>query len=482
MTSQPPSPAAGPEAVSAFRDDALGDADAVELARRIAAGQTTSEELVAAAIARARDVNPVLNAIAHETFDKALESAARSSGGRFGGLPTFVKDTDAVEGTPLRMGTHALPDTPATKSSAFVKQFLSTGLVSLGKTSLPELGLTATSESRDYGPTRNPWNTGFSTGGSSGGSAAMVAAGVVPIAHANDGGGSIRIPASCCGLVGLKSSRKRLVGADGAELFPIDIIVQGVVTRTVRDSAAFLAAAEQYRPGPRMAPVGMVEGPGKERLRVAFFTESASGVESHPDCRKAVADAAKACEELGHSVQHIRCPFDEHVVDDFFAYWGFAPFGLRIVGKRLFGPGFDHTRLDEWSHGLATQFRRNLHRLPAILWRLRRFAKRYDSLFELHDVLLTPTLAEPPFPIGHISPDVAFDTAVERVMRYAAFTPVQNLSGGPAISLPLGRSAGGLPIGVQIAADCGAERRLLELAYALEEARPWPTLAGVKAR
>jgi len=481
VTSKPSPANTGARAVSAFRDDALGDADACELARRLAAGETTSEELVAAAIGRARDVNPALNAIVHESFDTALETARRGGSGRFGGLPTFIKDTDALEGTPLRMGTHALPDSPSRKSSEFVKQFLATGLVSLGKTSLPELGLTATSESLAYGPTRNPWNTDHSTGGSSGGSAALVAAGVVPIAHGNDGGGSIRIPAACCGLVGLKSSRKRLIGADGAELFPIDIIVQGALTRTVRDSAAFLAAAEQYRPGPRMSPVGMVEGPGRQRLRIAFFTDSAAGVESHADCQRAVLDAAKACEELGHSVEGIRCPFKEHVVDDFFAYWGFAPFGVRFVGKRLFGAGFDHRRLDEWSHGLAAQFRRNLHRLPAILWRLRRFARRYDELFTRYDVLLTPTLASPPFPIGHISPDVPFATAVERVMHYAAFTPVQNLSGGPAISLPLGRSAGGLPIGVQIAADCGSERRLLELAYALEEARPWPTLAGSKA-
>jgi amidase len=474
-------PSSEPVAVSAFRNDALGHADACELARRLAAGETTCEELVAAAVARARDVDPALNAIVHETFDSALETARRGTGGRFGGLPTFIKDTDAVEGTPLRMGTHALPDTPAKKSSEFVKQFLATGLVNLGKTSLPELGLTATCEARDYGATRNPWNTGFSTGGSSGGSAAMVAAGVVPIAHANDGGGSIRIPASCCGLVGLKASRKRLIGADGAELFPIDIIVQGVVTRTVRDSAAFLAAAEQYRPGPRMAPVGMVEGPGKARLRIAFFTDSAAGMESHPDCQRAVVEAAKACEELGHAVEKIRCPFEEHVVDDFFAYWGFAPFGLRFVGKRLFGAGFDHRRLDEWSQGLSEQFRRNLPRLPAILWRLRRFARSYDELFARYDVLVTPTLAEPPLPLGYISPDVPFATAVERVMRYAAFTPVQNLSGGAAITLPLARSATGLPIGVQFAGDRGSERRLLELAYALEEARPWPTLAGVKA-
>lgn len=468
-----------PQVVSAFRSDALGSDDAVELARRIAAGEVSSAELVAASIARARAVNPVLNAIVHESFETATEQARHASGGRFGGLPTFIKDTDAVEGTPLRMGSHALPNAPTAKSSPFVKQFLGTGLVSLGKTSLPELGLTATTESLACGPTRNPWNTAHSTGGSSGGSAALVAAGVVPIAHGNDGGGSIRIPASCCGLVGLKSSRGRLIGSEGSAYFPIDIIVQGALTRTVRDAAAFLAAAEQWQPSRHYAPVGLVEGPGKARLRIAAFTDSASGDESHPDCRRAVADAAAACEALGHSVEQIRCPFDNQVVDDFFAYWGFAPFGLGLVGRKVFGPGYDHSRIDAWSRGLSDQFRRSLPRVPAILWRLRRFARRYEELMTRYDVLITPTLAAPPFPLGHIGPDVPFDVAVERVMRYAAFTPVQNLSGGTAISLPLGQSEGGLPIGVQFAAGRGAERRLLELAFALEDARPWATLAGV---
>jgi len=464
--------------VSAFRDDALGDGDSVEIARRLAAGEVTCEEVVAAAIDRARAVNPALNAIVHESFEGALEQARRGGHGHFGGLPTFIKDTDAVEGTPLRHGSHAMPDTPSRKSSGFVKQFLGTGLVSLGKTALPELGLTATTESLACGPTRNPWNTAHSTGGSSGGSAAVVAAGVVPIAHGNDGGGSIRIPAACCGLVGLKPSRGRLVAADGAGLFPIDIIVQGAVTRTVRDTAAFLAAAERFRPSRRLAPVGMVEGPGKERLRIACFTDSPSGAESHPDCRRATVEAAQLCETLGHAVEWMRCPFEQHVISDFFAYWGFAPFGLGLIGRRVFGAGYDHSRIDPWSRGLSEQFRRNLHRMPAVLWRLRRFARRYDALFARYDVLLTPTLAEPPVPIGYISPDVAFATAVERVMRYATFTPAQNLSGAAAISLPMARNEGGLPIGVQIAGNRGSERRLLELAYALEQAQPWPTLAG----
>ena len=468
-----------PSKVSAFCDDALGTGDAVEVSRRIASGEVSGDEVLRAAIARARAVNPVLNAIAHESFETALlESKKRNTGGRFNGLPTFIKDTDAVAGTPLRMGSGALPPTLATKSSGFIKQFLSTGLVSIGKSTLPELGLTATTESLLHGPTRNPWNTAHSTGGSSGGSAALVAAGVVPLAHANDGGGSIRIPASCCGLVGLKPSRGRLVGADGSKFFPIDIIAQGVLTRTVRDTAAFLAAAEKVRPSRRYNPVGLVEGPSKPRLRIACFTEAADGTSSDAECQKATHEAARILESLGHSVEYIPCPFEPQVVDDFFAYWGFPSFGLRFLGRRIFGAGYDHSRLDQWSLGLAEHFRKNLRQMPATLWRLKRFARHYDQLFDRCDVLLSPTLTSPPVALGYISPDVAFDVAVDRVIRYATHTPPQNLSGGAAISLPLGRSSGGLPIGVHFASNCGSERRLLELAFEMEGALPWPTLAN----
>ncbi len=470
-----------PRTVSAFRDDVLGKADAVELTRRLAAREVSREELVRAAVERARAVEPGLNAIAHECFDLAVERSRGPVEGWFGGLPTFVKDTDPVEGQPFRMGSRALPDVPAPHTSSFVRQFLGTGLVCLGKTTLPELGLTATTESLLHGPTRNPWNPSHSTGGSSGGSAALVAAGVVPIAHANDGGGSIRIPASCCGLVGLKSSRARLAGADGGHLFPIDIIVQGAVTRSVRDAAAFLAAAEKLRPSRRYAPVGHVEGPSAKRLRIAWFTDTSTGVESHEDCRRAVEQAMKACERLGHEVERIRCPIDGRINEDFLAYWGFAPFGLRLLGRPLFGAGYEHARLDDWSRALADHFRRNLARMPAILWRLRRSAERYERLFTRWDVVVSPTLAQPPVAIGHLGPDVPFRTAVERIMGYAAFTPIQNLSGAAAISLPLGRSRDGLPVGVHLGGNRGSERRLLELAYELESELPWPTLASAAA-
>ena len=217
--------------VSALCDDVLGTADAVEIARRIQAGEIQAREAVAAAIARAERVNPALNAIATPLFDSARRHAEQPRSGVFSGVPSFIKDTDAVAGSPVLFGSRGLPRKPAQKSSPFVRQFLSLGVINLGKTTTPEFGLTGTTEPLVHGPTHNPWKLGFSPGGSSGGSAALVAAGVVPIAHANDGGGSIRIPASCCGVVGLKPSRGRLAAMEGSELFPVKITQQGMVSR-----------------------------------------------------------------------------------------------------------------------------------------------------------------------------------------------------------------------------------------------------------
>jgi amidase len=245
----------------------------------------------------------------------------------------------------------------------------------------------------------------------------------------------------------------------------------------VRDTAAFMAAAERFRPSPNLSPLGLVEHPGKKRLRIAMFTDGATGAASHPACIEAVEKAAALCEELGHRVEPIASPYDGHIVEDFFCFWGMSPWAMRFLGKRLFGPEFDYGRLDPWSMGLARDFRSKILRTPKVIWRLRRFAHTYARLFGRWDLLLTPTLASPPVELGHIAPEVDFDTAVERVMNYCAFTPAQNVSGGAAISLPLFRDEGGLPVGVHFAGPIGGDRTLLELAFELEEARPWPLIS-----
>lgn len=461
--------------VSAVCDDVLGTMDAVEIARLIEAGEIHAREAVEAAIARAERVNPSLNAIATPLFDSARRDAESPCPGPFAGVPSFIKDNDPVAGSPFLYGSRGLPRTPAAKSSPFAKQFLSLGLINLGKTTMPEFGLTGTTEALVHGPTHNPWKLGFSPGGSSGGSAALVAAGVVPIAHANDGGGSIRIPASCCGLVGLKPSRGRVVETEGSELLPVKILHQGMLSRSVRDTAVFFHAAERYYRNPKLPEIGLVTRPGR-RLRIGFFTEFGEDALAHPECVAAVVDAAKLCESLGHSVEQVPPPFDEAFHEDFFLLWATLAFAITRFGTRLVHPDFDRTKVEEFTEGLARHFKENVRSVPMAVWRLRKFAHRYAQGFDDYDVLMNPTVGMPPPEHGYLGPDVPFETALERSKWFVPFTPTQNVSGGPAISLPLGQSKEGLPLGVQFASPLGDERTLLELALEIEAAAPWPTL------
>ncbi len=462
-------------AVTAVCDDVLGTSDAVEIARLIRTGQIQSSEAVDAAIARAERVNPSLNAIATSLFESARQQAQRPCSGAFAGVPSFIKDNEAVAGSAVLRGTRGLPRKPAEESSPFAKQFLSLGLVNLGKTTMSEFGFTGTTEALVYGPTHNPWKLGFSPGGSSGGSAALVAAGVVPIAHANDGGGSTRIPASCCGLVGLKPSRGRVVEMEGSELFPVKIVHQGMLSRTVRDTAVFFHAAERYYRNPKLPEIGSVTQPGR-RLRIGFFTELDEDTPSHPDCVAAVADAAKICEALGHSVEEVPRPFDDGFLADFFLFWAMLAFAATRFGTRLVDPDFDRTKVEEFTEGLARYFKENVRGAPMAIWRLRKFARQYARGFDDYDVLMNPTVTMPPPEHGYIGPEVPFEALLERLKWFIPFTPTQNVSGGPAISLPLGRSKEGLPLGVQFAAPLGDERTLLELAFEIEAAAPWPSL------
>lgn len=459
-----------------MRDDVLGTADAVEIARLIRVGEIHPREAVEAAIARAERVNPSLNAIATPLFDSAREGAERPCSGVFAGVPSFIKDNDAVAGSPVLFGSRGLPAKPAEKSSPFAKQFLSLGLINLGKTTTSEFGLTGTTEALLYGPTHNPWKLGFSPGGSSGGSCALVAAGVVPIAHANDGGGSIRIPASCCGVVGLKPSRGRVADIDGSALFPVKILHQGMVSRSVRDTATFFHAAEQHHRNAKLPEIGLVTHPGR-RLRIGFFTELGEDARAHPECVAAVTDAAKLCESLGHSVEQVPPPVDEGFLEDFFLLWATMAFVITRFGKRLVHPEFDRTKVEDFTEGLARYFTEHIREVPMAVWRLRKFAHQYARSFENYDVLMNPTVGMPPPEHGYVGPEVPFDVLLDRFWRFTPFTPAQNVSGGPAISLPLARSEAGLPIGIQFASAMGAERTLLELALELEAAAPWPTIA-----
>ncbi len=456
-------------------DDALGDLDATALAKRLASGEVTATELVAAAIKRAKKANPKLNAIITDTFDLALEQAKKTRMGKLAGIPTFIKDNVDVFGVPTLQGTRALPRRPAKKDQAFVKQFKSLGIISLGKTALPEFGLPPTTESLLHGVTANPWNVAYSTGGSSGGSAAMVASGVVPIAHGNDGGGSIRIPAACCGLVGLKPTRYRLISAPEFKRLPINVVFEGVVTRTVRDTALFMAEAEKYYTNPRLSSLGLVTHPGKRRLRIATITNAIGDIVVEDEVIDAVQSTAKLCEQLGHHIDEIPIPFTDQMGDDFILYYSFLFFMLHRFGKILLSRDFDSSQLEPLTLGISKWFLTHIFSFPFATMRLRKAIKVTESIFQKYDVILCPVLASKTVKNGTLlDPELPFDVAFERIRQYAPFTALQNITGEPAISLPLGMSQDGLPIGVQFAAPMGHDRVLLELSFEIEHAKPWP--------
>jgi len=460
----------GSPAQTAFDTSELGRLDAVETAARVRAGELAHEDVVAAAIERARSLEPALNAISTETYDTASSQARERRVGRFSGVPTFVKGIDDLAGVVNDHGSRAYRSHVPKRTEPFVDALLATGLISLGKSSAPESGLTGTTEPLAHGPTRNPWNLSHSPGGSSGGAAALVAARVVPLAHGSDGAGSIRIPSSFCGLVGLKPSRERLFAPTVGERLPLRILSFGALTRSVRDTAHFAAALEERIPSRKLPPIGLVEGPAKQRLRIGLFTDSPLGTPVHPDTREAVIAAGRACADLGHAVEEIPCPFPGRVLEDFWLYWTFLGWGFvaqtRWMKKRRYDPG----QLEPWTHGLSDRFTAQLRKaLPALL-RLRGVHRISARVFADTDLLMCPTTAAPAPEIGYLGPEVAFETAFERVTSCFCFTPIQNAAGDPAISLPLGLSADGLPVGVQFAAVPGGEATLLALAYELEAA------------
>jgi amidase len=461
--------------VHAFTDDALGEMDTVGLVDAIQSGRVGRAEVVEAAIARTEAVNAAVNGLACRAFDRARAEAAGASGppksGFLSGVPTFVKDNVDVAGMPTMRGTDAWTPRPADADSDFVRLYLATGMTPLGKTQMSEYGFSASAEHPRLGPVRNPWNTDHTAGASSSGSGAFVAAGAVPIAHANDGGGSIRIPASCNGLVGLKPSRGRLPIDKEVSRMPIRLVANGVVTRSVRDTAAFYREAERiWRPA-KLPPIGDVTRPGKQRLRIAVITRSLLR-ECTPEMRELTLKTAGLLEGLGHRVDHVETPpVPASFAADFLLYWGLLALGQMQMSGRV--ADFDRTRLDNLTLGLDRFARRNVHRLPLALIRLRG-ARRHTARFaRTYDVVLTPTLAHQTPPIGYLDPTADYQQIIDRLQDWVAYTPLQNVTGEPSISLPLAESANGLPVGMMLSADMGAEVRLLELAYELEEARPW---------
>jgi amidase len=463
--------------------------DATAHAKLVADGEATPLELVDAAIARIEKLNPDLNAVVSPLFDKA-RAAARGPlpDGPFRGVPFLLKDLIlGTAGDPLHNGNKLMRalDLRAPADTNLAKRYREAGLVFLGKTSTPEFGLTATSEAVAYGPTKNPWAVRRSPGGSSGGSAAAVASGMVPAAHASDGGGSIRIPSSACGLVGLKTSRGRnSMGPVAGEGWN-GLAGEHVVSRTVRDSAGLLDATQGYMPGdPYAAPpparpfrdeVGRTPG----RLRIGFMERTPSWAPAlHPDCVAAVRDAAKLLESLGHTVEarHPAAIDDAQLPKILLSIITGQTAALLSILELTLGRKLGADDFELWTWTLAELGRKQtmLDFLLAVESRngvSRSFGEFYSSGF---DLLLTPTLAQPPLPLGALTPAAANPMATwDKLLGFIPFTPVQNITGEPAISLPLHWSASNLPIGVQLVAPWGREDVLVRMAAQLEEARPW---------
>jgi Asp-tRNA(Asn)/Glu-tRNA(Gln) amidotransferase A subunit family amidase len=460
------------------RHDGLGLA---ELVRR---REVTAEELLDEAIARVERLNPTLNAVVQRMYDEA-RAAVRAGipDGPFTGVPYLLKDLGThYRGTPTSSGSALFRGLVADHDSELVSRSKRAGLVIFGKTNTPEFGLTTSTEPRLWGPTRNPWSPGRSAGGSSGGAAAAVASGMVPMAHASDGGGSIRIPSSSCGLFGLKPTRGRTpFGPDHAEGWS-GASVQHALTRTVRDSAALLDAVagpdvgDPYWAPPPFRPYRDEVGAEPGRLRIAFTTRPWDPHGVDPECVAAVTGAAKLCEELGHVVTEDRPEWDEEA---------------RIAAARVII--FAHTRaeLDEaerrlgrpatpddveplvWAaaeYGAAA----TAPQMVAAMDTLHRVGRRLGQFFTRYDLLLTPTQCRVPPRLGVLDMCTEDrDTYVEALMASIAFTAPFNGAGNPAMSVPLHWAADGVPVGVQFAAPFGDEATLFRLASQLERARPW---------
>ncbi len=471
--------------------DDLASLDATAQAELVRSGQASPVELVDAAVDRIERLNPELNAVLHERFDQArAEAAGDLPDGPFRGVPFLLKDLDGTSaGDPYHAGTRFLRDHGyvAGHDTWLTARFRAAGLVVLGRTNTPELGLVPSTEPEAAGPTRNPWDTSRSAGGSSGGSAAAVAAGLVPLAHAGDGGGSIRIPASACGLVGLKPTRGRSsMGPDVGEAWG-GLVTRLVVSRSVRDTATALDAVAGSAPGdpyfapPPARPYVDELGTDPGRLRIGTTTV-ASGVDTAPECVAAVEATAALLESLGHEVE-ASAPkaLAEDTTAPFitcFGVWTAADLAHLgdLVGEPVTADGVEPGTWAVAEMGRTVSGADYVRALEALHAIGRRFATWWadaDEGGDGFDLLLTPTIPELPPVLGQFG--ATADNPLQGLFRSAAIVPFTapfNITGQPAISLPL-HTAEGLPVGVQLVAATGREDQLIAVASQLEAARPW---------
>jgi amidase len=458
--------------------------DATAQADLVRRGEVSPRELTEAAIARIEAVNPRLDAVIRTRFEAArLEADGNLPDGPFRGVPILFKDLGCtVAGEQTAFGLGPLRDVAIPVTSYLAEQFRAAGFVPLGRTNVPELGTTVTTEPRSFPPARNPWNPDHSTGGSSGGSAAAVAAGMVAVAHANDGGGSIRIPASECGLVGLKPTRARVSQGPLTGEAWAGSTIDGAVTRTVRDAAGVIDVISKPMPGepyyapPLPRPLAQEVGADPGRLRIGVVDHpGAEGYLDDPQCRAAVAGAAKLLESLGHHLDQSApaAMFEREVPRHFNTIIAADTEATLQAFEALLGRPIGEEEIEPRN----AAYRRTGRELSAAAYLQSRawlgmWARRMAEWWTGHDLLLSPTLGAPPPVLGWFT---AAGPAEEgaRIASFIPYTAQFNLTGQPAISLPLHWTPGGLPVGVQLTAAYGREDILVRIASQLEQAAPW---------
>ena len=451
---------------------ALAEADYTAQIELLGSGQTSAKELMQDALRRTQKVNDQINAVVHVAED-AMENLQDS--GPLRGIPYLIKDLSDVKGMPTTFGSRAFLENVAAEDTPIVASLKANGANVFGKTNTPEFGLIGTTEPLALGACRNPWNTDHSSGGSSGGAAAAVAAGIVPAAQASDGGGSIRIPASCCGLVGLKPSRGRMAG-EGDNVSLADIAVRHAVSRSVRDQALLLFLTQSQGGKAGLDPVGMVTDPINRPLKIAFSTKSARGNEPDADVKSALEQVAALCSELGHEVVEIAPDFDgEQFEAQFIDLWSQGAYQVKnMVAGRGVSESSLTDLLEPWTLYLAEHAARiGQESVPAVLSHFGMVKETVNQFMSDFDIWLTPTLAKAPVAIGNQAPNVPVETLMQRTFDYVAYSPLANAIGTPAISVPLSWNSAGLPIGSMFMAKEGQDELLLQLAYQLEEAQPW---------
>ena len=460
----------------------LADYDALGLADLIKRKQISPLELVEDVIRRVERVNSKINAVLVKNLDlERVRERAKGGAleGSFAGVPVMLKNLQQYKEARIDSGSRLFARAIAKvgiltkQNSPLVDAMERSGMIIAGITSSPELGLIDTTEPVLYGPTRNPWNLNHTAGGSSGGTAAAIAAGIVPLAHGNDGGGSIRIPACQCGVFGLKPTRSRELGNSG--MAPLNIASNLCLSRSVRDSAAFLNAVENKN-NRDLPPVGFVSGKGKKRLKIGLALNTLAGQKPHPEVEKATNAAARLCEKLGHKIEPISLSISEEFIDAFLGFWASSTLDLEATAKQLLGPETKpEDVLEPWTLGLI-EVAKSRGATPSAQRAAKVFAETtstIEKVFQSTDVILSPVMTTPPYKIGWHDPRLDFKTLYQRILDDVGYTPLHNACGTPAMSVPLYWTPGGLPVGTQFAAWRGGEATLLELAYELEEARPW---------